>query len=140
MEAFLDDHGHGVRRGDRDQQRHRRTRGLGERQPFAGLVQVVDHTGDRGPRELRPQRRKPGTYWLGCKGNIYGVATTLPAERNDSVERFRQLLPLRRRDRDTLPYANAWGLPLTDVRRAAAPIPYRIRARRGCPERARRSR
>jgi hypothetical protein len=82
--------------------------------------------------EIRGANRVPGVYFLGCSQVIngvathliHGVATTLPAERIPSLERFAALLPLHHCDRDDMPYASTWALPLRDVRRIDPPIPY----------------
>lgn len=82
--------------------------------------------------EIRGCNRLPGVYFLGRKHvldgvashQIHGVATTLPAERIPSLERFAALLPLHQCEVDHMPYANTWALPLRDVRRIDPPIPY----------------
>ncbi len=66
--------------------------------------------------EIRGAPLKAGPYYLGCKKNIYAVATTGSPIAITTVEEWDSLRPQHRVEGAELPYAKTFGLPLLDVR------------------------
>ena len=72
--------------------------------------------------ELRHQPLS-GTCFLGCDKVIYGVATFTVQEEIKTMDRYRELLPRHRCDRDTLKYNHTWAMEVANVHRIPE-VPY----------------
>ena len=75
--------------------------------------------------EIRGLRKRAGTYYLGCEGQVYGVVTTLDAVPIRTVDHFKALTPLHKVSiENALPYKKTFALPLTSVQKMSEPIQY----------------
>ena len=67
--------------------------------------------------EIRGAPLKAGTYYLGCKKNIYAVAAMGPPIAIATVDHWDSLRPQHRVQSAELPYAKTFGMPILEVRR-----------------------
>lgn len=68
--------------------------------------------------------RKGETYFLGCKGHVYGSVVVGEVQRLDSDEEWRVLLPSHLWDRADLPYKRTFAHSLLNLAASAIPVPY----------------
>ena len=66
--------------------------------------------------ELRPRRLKPGTYYVGAKGELRGQVLLGDALAIDTAAKMRSFKK-RHCAGDSLPYKSTWGLPILGVRK-----------------------
>jgi hypothetical protein len=69
--------------------------------------------------------RKGATYFLGCKGHVYGSVVVAEVQRLDSDEEWRGLLQSHLWDRADLPYKRTFAHSLLNLAASAVPVPYK---------------
>ena len=74
--------------------------------------------------EIRGQRLKAGSYYLGCKGYVYGKAVFGDALLIRSCRQWKDLKQQHRVDKARLPYKRTWGLPILLVHVFGSPFAY----------------
>ena len=67
--------------------------------------------------EIRGAPLKSGTYYLGCKKTIYGVAMTGNPIAITTIDQWGSLRPQHRVESAAPPYNKTFGLPILDVQR-----------------------
>ena len=88
------------------------------RQPWLGLLLDGSKT-----MEIRCAPYKPGRYWLGHKGIVFGLAVLGSAVRIQSVQQWEALRSQHRVDSPLLPYKKTFALPVLSVTHTRR-VPY----------------
>ena len=65
--------------------------------------------------EIRHMRYRPGIYFLGCKGKIYGWIKVGETIEIATVASWKELMPRHQWTLDRLPYKATYGLPIEDI-------------------------
>ena len=74
--------------------------------------------------EIRNRRLKPGLYFLGHKGQVYGSVVVGEGFRISTAEEWNALRPQHRVPEKSLPYKNTFGLPVRRHETLTKTLPY----------------
>ena len=75
--------------------------------------------------EIRCKRLKPGTYFLGHRGRLYGSVRLSSPQRIVTTDAWAALRHEHCVQGDTLPYATTFGIRISDRETFSDPLPYR---------------